>query len=287
MTSSFPIPGMGLVPINAFVLHAAEPVLVDTGAVVEREEFLAALASVIDPGDLRWIWLTHTDADHTGALHQLLAENPRVKVVTTFLGVGSLSLSGPLPLDRVHLVNPGQVLTVGDRTLSAFRPPAFDNPCTTGFRDDRSGAVFSSDCFGALLAEVPQSAADLSDDELLRGQVLWATIDSPWLHKVDPAAVAAELDVICRMKPTAVLSSHLPAAPGEMAGRLAAAVGAVPTASPFVGPDQAALDQMLSRWSRGRRVVCACADRSRGHDGRERPAAPQFGCWRRWSSQSR
>mgnify|MGYP003622947795 CR=1 FL=1 len=42
LTSSFPIPGFGLVPINAFVLHGPEPLLVDTGAVVEREEFINA-----------------------------------------------------------------------------------------------------------------------------------------------------------------------------------------------------------------------------------------------------
>lgn len=45
--------------------------------------------------------------------------------------------------------------TVGDRTLTAFKPPVFDNPATTGFHDDKSGILFSSDCFGALLAEVP------------------------------------------------------------------------------------------------------------------------------------
>ena len=76
LTSSFPVPGFGLIPINAFVLHAAEPVLIDTGAVVESEDFMTALRSVIDPADLRWIWLTHTDFDHIGSLHRLLAENP-------------------------------------------------------------------------------------------------------------------------------------------------------------------------------------------------------------------
>ena len=43
LTSTFAVPGFGLIPINAFVLHAAEPVLVDTGAVVESDEFMAAL----------------------------------------------------------------------------------------------------------------------------------------------------------------------------------------------------------------------------------------------------
>ena len=35
-----------------------------------------ALRSMIDVADLRWIWLTHTDFDHIGLLHRLLAENP-------------------------------------------------------------------------------------------------------------------------------------------------------------------------------------------------------------------
>ena len=164
---------------------ASEPVLVDTGAVVERDEFLEALRTVVDVADLRWIWLTHTDADHIGALHALLDENADLKVVTTFLGVGAMSLADPLPLDRVHLVNPGQQLEAGGRTLTALRPPTFDNPCTTGFHERRSGALFSADSFGALLADVPPSAADLTEDELREGQTLWATLDSPWLHSVD------------------------------------------------------------------------------------------------------
>jgi len=68
ITSNFPIPGFGVVPINAFVLHGSEPVLVDTGAAVERDEIMTALQSVIDPLDLRWIWLTHPDFDHIGSL---------------------------------------------------------------------------------------------------------------------------------------------------------------------------------------------------------------------------
>jgi flavorubredoxin len=251
LTSSFAIPGFGLVPINAFVLHGPEPVLVDTGAVVESEEFMTALRSVIDPADLKWIWLTHTDFDHIGALHQLLAENQQIRVITTFLGVGIMTLSAPLPMDRVHLLNAGQQVMVGDRTLTAVRPPTFDNPVTTGFHDDKSGALFSSDCFGALLSAVPQRADDLSDEELRQGQVFWATVDSPWLHKVDPAVFAKELNAIRQMDPTMVLSSHLPAAPGSMLERLISSLEAAPSAQPFVGPDQAALEQMLAQMTAG------------------------------------
>src|SRR3984893_9922319 len=72
------IPPLGLLSINSFVVHGTEPLLVDTGTVAGRADFLAALGSVIDPQALRWIWLTHTDFDHIGSLTTLLELNPRI-----------------------------------------------------------------------------------------------------------------------------------------------------------------------------------------------------------------
>ena len=247
LTTAFPVPGFGLIPVNAFVVHGSEPILVDTGPVVESNDFMAALRSVIDPADIRWIWLTHTDFDHIGSLHRLLQENERVRVITSFLGVGIMGLSGsPLPMDRVFLVNPGQAVEVGDRVLTAVKPPAFDNPITQGLYDDRSGILFSSDCFGALLDEVPERAEELSDEELRRGQIFWATVDSSWLHHVDRSVFASQLDRIRTLQPTMILSGHLPAAPGSSTERLLDALAAAPDAPAFVGPDQAALEEMLA-----------------------------------------
>jgi flavorubredoxin len=247
LTSNAMIPGFGLIPINAFVIKGSEPVLVDTGVVLESAEFMAALKSVIDPSELRWIWLTHTDFDHIGALAQLLAENPQLRVITTFMGIGIMGLSNPLPLDRVNLVNPGEKITLGDRTLVGFKPPVFDNPSTTGFYDEKSGVLFSSDCFGALLQdEVPQNAADISDDARQQGQTFWVTVDSPWIHKVDRDRFAKELDGIRQMAPKMVLSSHLPAAHGDLLEALLASLALAPDFPRFTGPDQAGLEQMLA-----------------------------------------
>jgi hypothetical protein len=246
LTTGFPVPGFGFVPINAFVLHGAEPVLVDTGTVLQSEDFMTALRSVIDPSDLRWIWLSHTDFDHIGSLHQLLAENPRLTVITTFLGVGIMGLTAPLPMDRVHLVNPGQTITLPDRTLTAVTPPVFDNPVTTGFYDDKSGALFTADCFGALLADVPQRAEDLSEEELRQGQMFWVMADSPWLCKVDGAIFTKDLDALRDFSPGQILSSHLPAASGASLGHMLDSLQAARLSTPFVGPDQAALEEMMA-----------------------------------------
>jgi len=247
ITSDFAIPGFGLLPVNAFVLKGREPLLVDTGAVAESDDFMAKLRSMIDPSELKWIWLTHTDFDHMGSLHRLLDEVPQVRLITTFGGVGIMSAYKPLPMNRLNFLNPGEKMTVGDRTLTAFRPPVFDSPATVGFYDSKSKAVFSSDCFGAILQKTVQNAGDLTAQEMREGQVFWATVDSPWVHKVDRSAFGAELKTIEQMQPELVFSSHLPMANGKMFGAMTAALAEAPGAQPFSGPDQAALEQMLKQ----------------------------------------
>jgi glyoxylase-like metal-dependent hydrolase (beta-lactamase superfamily II) len=64
LPSNLALPGVGMLTTNAHVLLAEEPVL-DTGMTRDRADFLDALSSVVDPRALRWVWLTHDDADHT------------------------------------------------------------------------------------------------------------------------------------------------------------------------------------------------------------------------------
>ena len=163
--------------------------------------------------------------------------------MTTFLGVGIMSCEWVVPLDRVFLLNPGQTLDVGDRRLHAFRPPLFDNPSTTGFLDDRSGALFSSDCFGAPMPslELATSADVRAAGEQVRDlQLLWASVDSPWVHEVDPARFRATVDPVRAMGASAVFSTHLPPVP-EPDDKLYETVLLAPETRPFVGPDQALL----------------------------------------------
>jgi len=244
--SYFPIPGLGILPVNAFVLNAAQPILVDTGLVPLSDEFMEKLSSVIDLTDLCWLWLTHTDQDHIGSLWRVLEAAPELRIITTYLGVGKMSLFSPLPMDRVHLLNPGQSIDVGDRILTAIKPPIYDAPETTGFYDPKSAALFSSDCFGALMSEPSDSAAGIGTEKLRDGMVFWATIDAPWLHLVNRTLFEKNLNSIRELSPKLVLSAHLPVA-SEMTEELLENLGSAPEAKPFVGPDQKALEAMLKR----------------------------------------
>jgi flavorubredoxin len=244
LASYIPVPGFGMLPVNAFLIRATQPVLVDTGLASLRQDFMDGLRSIIAPEEIRWIWITHTDPDHLGNLATVLAAAPNAQVVTTFLGMAKMSLHG-LPIERVYLLNPGQDLDVGDRRLLSVIPPSFDAPETTGIYDTRTQILFSADCFGALMDGPADTAADMAADSLREGLVTWSTVDAPWLSMVDEGAFKRSLDRVRRLAPRAVLSSHLPPAIGlteELLEHLAAAPGA----GPFIGPDQAALTQMMA-----------------------------------------
>ncbi|MET9433410.1 MBL fold metallo-hydrolase [Streptomyces sp. NPDC006551] len=254
LADSLEVPGIGHIPVNAYVLTAEEPVVVDTGLSLSDRDFVTAVGGVVDPADILWIWLTHPDRDHTGGIFDLLVAAPRARVVTTFIGAGIMTTERPLPMDRVYFLNPGQSMDVGDRSLHAFRPPLFDNPATVGFYDDKTRICFTSDCFGGPMpsAEIAESghASDLKPEELRAAQLLWATVDSPWVHLVDAEKYRATVDPLRDMNPEIVLSTHLPPAV-RMTAPMIDTIAMAPDSDPFVGPDQAALEQMLASFEPG------------------------------------
>ncbi len=243
--SYLPVPGMGVLPAHAFFIDGPEPLLVDTGPGGAETGFRSALASLIDPAELRWLWLTHTDPDHTGSLQWLLETAPNMRLVTTYLAVGKLGMQMHVPMDRLYWVNPGTTVEFNNRELQAIRPPSFDAPETTAFFDHASRTLFSADSFGALLRSPAAEAADLATGDLADGMALWSTIDAPWVTHTDSSRFERTLNELRHLGAERVLSSHLPPATG-VTDRLIDNLAAVPGSSPWVGPDQAALEQILA-----------------------------------------
>ncbi|MEJ2696024.1 MAG: MBL fold metallo-hydrolase [Candidatus Sulfobium sp.] len=250
LPAHFPIPGAGFLPVNAFVIKAEEPVLVDTGMGIDSDEFMKALESVIDPHDLKWLWLTHDDADHTGNIRGILDAAPGVRLAANSLAVLRMSTAWPVPMDRVYWLNPGDSITAGDRKLTAVRPPMFDNPTTVGIYDNKSEAFFSADFFGAIIPSPAQNVDDVAEGDLAKGMISWASADSPWAHMIEPGGFVKALDRIRRIGPKTVLSAHLPPARARTE-QLLELLAEVPASTPFVTPGQTALEQILAQM-RGR-----------------------------------
>ncbi len=243
---NLPLPGLGILPVNAFVLLAEEPVLIDTGMGTDGDQFIDALASVVDPSALRWVWLTHDDADHTGNIQRVFELAPHARLVTHALGAMRMGSWWPVPFDRVQAIRVGDRLAVGDRTLRALPPPLYDNPTSTGFLDEATGAMFSVDSFGAILPEATQDATEVAEAALAGGMRAWATADSPWAHLLDRQRFAQVLDGVRRLQPTQIFSSHLPAASGASLERFLQVLESVPDAEPAVAPSHEQFTHMLA-----------------------------------------
>ena len=246
LPSNLPLPGVGVLPVNAYVLLAQEAVLIDSGTAADSDQFIDALTSIVDPAALRWVWLTHDDADHTGSIQRVLELAPNARLLTHAFSALRMASWWQVPLDRVHAIRPGDRVPVGDRTLRAVAPPLFDNPMSTGLLDEATGAFFTVDSFGALLPEATEDAAEVPADALAGGMRAWATTDSPWAHLVDRQRFGQVLDGVRRLQPTRLFSSHLPAAGGASLESFLRVLESVPDAEPAVPPDHEEFAQLVA-----------------------------------------
>lgn len=94
---------------------------------------------------------------------------------------------------------------------------------------------------------------DPKPDDLRAGQLLWAGVDSPWVHNVDSAKFQASIDPIRSLDPSTIYSTHVPPARG-LNQSLLEMLNQAPHSPLFVGPDQATLEAMLAQFEPERPV---------------------------------
>jgi flavorubredoxin len=233
------------VAVNAMVIAGEQPVLVDTGAPATRDEYWAQVEAVVDPVGVRWIFVSHEDVDHHGNLDEALARCPDAVVVASWLLAQRVAPGGPLPLERCRWVNDGDTIDVGDRTLLAVRPPAYDSPTTRGLFDPTTGVDWASDCFGTPVPHEVDEVCELDDDTWIEGFTSFHALLSPWIADIDPIRWRQAVGRIASLGATTIASAHGPVIRGSMVARaldLAFGLAGMPLPAQ---PGQAELDAIL------------------------------------------
>jgi len=248
--TDFPAAHLGILPINWYLIKAQEPVLVDTGMPIERELFLSTLESLINPAEIKWIFLTHDDNDHQGNLTQAMEAAPNAKLVIPFLGLARMADSHKLPMERILLINPGQSFHAGDRELAVMKPPMWDSPATHCLYDAKTDTLFSADSLGALIPQPADDVSDIPPAVYTEGFCKFASALCPWLHLVDQSKFDKHLEAVRKLNPKTVLSSHGLVAYG-MCDRLLKSLAEVPAMQPFIGPDHAEMLAIMGKMKAG------------------------------------
>jgi flavorubredoxin len=234
------------VALNSLVIRAAEPVVVDTGMQENRDLFLADVFGLVDPEDIRWVFVSHDDVDHTGNVNALMAAAPNATLLVNWFMVERMGASLDVPLTRQRWIGDGEALDVGDRRLFAVRPPVFDAPTTRGVYDPVTGVYWASDSFAAPMPIPVRDAGDIDHDAWVGGLHTFARYVSPWLTLVDDARYQATVDRIAALRPTVIAGCHTPAITGDRIAAAIAATRVAPTADVPGQPDQAVLDQICA-----------------------------------------
>jgi len=203
-------PPVGHFPMNSMVIRGAEPVLVDTGAPAVRSQWLEAAWSVVDPLDVRWIFLTHDDRDHAGNLLAALAQCPNATLLTTWFSIGRMAEEWETPINRCRFMTDGDTVDAGDRTLVAKRPPLYDNPTTRALFDTKTNVLWSVDTFATNVPAPLPEAADLSADEFRDGQFFGGRLVSPWVALLDDRKFRAVVDDFQQLDAEVVAGCHAP-----------------------------------------------------------------------------
>ncbi len=234
-------------PVNSMLIRGREPVIVDTGAPIHRELWLEKVFSLVEPEDVRWIFLSHDDPDHTGGLLDVLAMCPNATFVTNMFSVERLHLEKPpLPLERMRWIEPGGTLDVGDRVLQLFRPPVFDGPTTRGLYDPTTAAMWIVDTFACLTPGVVEDINELDAEFVAEMLPAMNSAVSPWHAWLDRTAYQRHVDDVESLGVLVAASAHGPVVSGPAVHTAFESVRQLAGRPIIPTPGQELLDQLIA-----------------------------------------
>jgi len=232
--------------LNSLVVQGSEPVIVDTCAALLRDGWREQVFSLVEPNDVRWVFISHDDSDHTGNLELVLDMCPNATLVTNWFATERMSGEVQLPIHRQRWVDDGQSFDAGDRRFVAVRPPTWDSPTTRGLFDTSTGVYWSSDAFGTPVLGLVDDIAELPRDMVAAASMEFSSWLSPWHEIVDPTKFQRWVDRVAALAPSVVVGAHGPQLTGASIDEAIARTRTLPEMPAAPWPGQPMLDEILA-----------------------------------------
>lgn len=132
---------------NSYFIDAEKKTIVETSKENFKDEYLDKVKSVVDPKEIEYIVLNHTEPDHSGNLRHLLKIAPNAKVVGSRAAINFLKSMSDEKFDSI-IVNHGDTLDLGNKTLRFIGAPFLHWPDSMFTYLEEEKILFTCDAFG-------------------------------------------------------------------------------------------------------------------------------------------
>ena len=146
---------------NSYLIRGEKIALVDTSHEKFRQLYFDSLNGLINPQEIDYLIISHTEPDHSGLVKDLLQLAPNITVVGSKVAIQFLENLVHHPFQR-QLVKNGDRLDLGNGHILEFvNAPNLHWPDTIFTYDHGSGILFTCDAFG-----MHYCSDDLYDEQL-------------------------------------------------------------------------------------------------------------------------
>jgi flavorubredoxin len=235
------------VHMNSMLIRGAQPMVVDTGAPVDRDNFVRQLTELVDPEDVRWVFISHDDVDHYGNVDVLMQMCPNAVMIASWYLTQRMSAEGPLPpMNRWRWLGDGESMDIGDRTVVALRPPLYDSPTTRGLLDVSTGVYWASDCFSTPVPRRADYVDELDPDLWADGFAAFGKWNSPWIDLLDHAKYHRQVEDLRATGLRTIATCHGPTIGAALVDTAFDMMHGLPAAQVPEQPGQPVLEQMVA-----------------------------------------
>jgi len=146
---------------NSFLIRGEKVALVDTSHEKFRKLYLDTLQGLIDPTEIDYLIISHTEPDHSGLVRDILQLAPQVTVVGAKVAIQFLEDLVHQPFER-QIVKNGDQLDLGKgHVLEFVNAPNLHWPDTIFTYDAGTQVMFTCDAFGMHYCTEPTYDEDL------------------------------------------------------------------------------------------------------------------------------
>jgi flavorubredoxin/flavin reductase (DIM6/NTAB) family NADH-FMN oxidoreductase RutF len=133
---------------NSFLIRGEKMALVDTSHEKFRQLYFDTLTGLIDPQEIDYLIISHTEPDHSGLVKDLLNLAPQVTVVGSKVAIQFLENFVHQPFER-EVVKNGDTIDLGNgHKIEFVNAPNLHWPDTILSYDHKTQVLFTCDVFG-------------------------------------------------------------------------------------------------------------------------------------------